>query len=712
MNIIKQIFLFTFLLLLFSQCAKKNVDELQADKKSVNEEWRGNAPGAAAARAIELGEYTNFDLPNGLKVIVVENHKIPRVSYQISFNSDPIIEGDQAGYVTMAGDMLNKGTTSKSKAELDEEIDYIGASLATNSFGIFGSSLKKHSVKLLDLMTDMLYNPSFPEDELEKLRRRTLSGLATSKTDASAIANNIAAKVNFGENHPYGEISTELTVKNITIDKCKQYYNDYFKPNNAYLVIVGDISPKEAQRQVEKYFSKWERGVVPVHQYEKPKKPLGRVVSFGNKEGAVQSVINITYPVEMNPGNPDVIQASTMNSILGGGIFTSRLMQNLREKKAYTYGARSNISNDKLIGDFSASANVRNEVTDSSIQEFLYEFERIVSEPVSEKDLLLSKNSLAGNFARSLESPQTIANFALNTFRYNLPKDYYNTYLQKLEAITVNDIQNMAKKYIQPNNCNIVVVGNKEQVSEKLIKFDSDGKIDFYDAYGNLLKDEVMEIADGVTAQTVVEDFLTATGGKEKLLSIQNLTTTMEAELMGQKASFETIQAKPDKFAMKVMMMGMTVQEQIFNGTKALQGQMGQKQVFTEGEEFNSLKKEARIIEQLNYLGGEYKLSLKGIENVENEPCYKLFVTNADGESVTEYFSIKTGLLMRKIQVQEANGESIIITNDYSNYKDVGGGILMPHKISLTGAIPMPIVMEATSIQINKLISADIFNIE
>jgi zinc protease len=154
-------------------------------------------------------------------------------------------------------------------------------------------------------------------------------------------------------------------------------------------------------------------------------------------------------------------------------------MQNLREKKAYTYGARSNIANDKLIGNFNAFASVRNEVTDSSVTEFIYELERIVNEPVSVEDLNLSKSSLNGNFGRSLESPQTIANFALNTFRYNLPKDYYNNYLKNLDAVSVTDVQDMARKYIRPSNCNIIVVGNKDNVADKLKKFDSDGEVRF-----------------------------------------------------------------------------------------------------------------------------------------------------------------------------------------------------------------------------------------
>ncbi|MBK9257457.1 MAG: insulinase family protein [Saprospiraceae bacterium] len=699
-------------ILLFSFCNKKTADTVSVKQTSdPAKAWRKSPPQPGAARDIQLGTYNSFDLDNGLKVIVVENHKLPRVSYQLSLNTDALIEGDKAGYVSFAGDMLSKGTTKRSKADIDNAVDFIGASLNTSGTGVFGSTLKKHSETLLEIMTDVLYNPTFPQEEFDKIRKRTLSGLATAKSDPNSIASNIGSIVNYGYGHPYGEVQTEQTVNNINIDDCKNYYNTYFKPNNAYLVIVGDITPEEAKAQATKYFAKWKKGDVPTFKYPVPAAPKERKVAFGNKDGAVQSVINITYPVEMKPGNPDAIKASLMNSILGGGIFSGRLMQNLREKKAYTYGARSNISNDKLIGNFNATASVRNEVTDSSVQEFLFEMDRIVNEPVSSEDLFLAKNSLAGNFARSLESPQTIANFALNTFRYNLPKDYYNTYLQKLDVVSVDDVQMMAKKYVRPENCNIIVVGNKDNVADKLLRFDSDGKIEFYDPFGKLIEDKKIEIDASVTPKSVIEDYLEAIGGVNKLKTVQNIVTAMKASLMGQEATFETIQAAPDKFSLKVMMMGMTVQEQKFNGQKAMTGQMGQNQVYTEGEEFEALKGQAKLFEQFDYLTDEYTLELKGIEDVDGTDCYKILITDKKGEVKTEYFAVKSNLLARSVVTQQAQGQTVSITNDFKDYKLVGG-VLIPHTITLSGAMPVPIVMEATKIEVNTTLAADTFNID
>jgi zinc protease len=703
----KLIFAFS-VIFFFTQCAKKTIETASnVQQNQVDKSWRKMAPAPAPARDIQLGAYSTFDLANGLKVIVVENHKLPKVSYQLSLNNEALIEGDKAGYTSFAGELINKGTKNRTKAQIDESIDFIGADLSTSASGIFASSLKKHGDKLLEIMTDVLYNPTFPKEEFEKVRKRTASNLASSKTNPEAIASNIRSIVNFGSNHPYGEVQTDETIKNITVDDCVKYYNTYFKPNNAYLVIVGDITPEEAKAQANKYFSKWEKGTIPSFNYNTPTPVKGAQVRFGNKDGAVQSVINISYPVDMKPGSADAIKASLMNSILGGGIFSGRLMQNLREKKAYTYGARSNISTDKLLGNFNAFASVRNEVTDSSVTEFLYEMNRIVKEPVSESDLKLAKSSTAGNFGRSLESPQTIANFALNTFRYNLPKDYYNNYLKNVDAVTVADIQAMASKYIRPENCNIVVVGNKDNVADKLKKFDADGELDFYDAFGKKIETNNVALSADITAQSVIEDYIEALGGSAKLKAVKTLQLAMKASMMGQEASFETYQMAPDKYASKMQMMGMVVQEQKYNGVKASVGQMGKNQILTEGSELAEIKKQAILFEQLRYNTTGYKMELKGIENVEGSNCYKLVVTDPMEKQTTEFYDVKSGLLMRTVSASE----KMTMTIDYKDYKAVDG-IMIPHTSSISGVMPTALVMEATNVAINKEISPDTFKVE
>jgi predicted Zn-dependent peptidase len=673
--------------------------------------WRSGAPTPGKARAIQLGKANSFDLSNGLKVIVVENHKIPRVSYQLSLNNDQILEKDQIGFVSVAGSLMGTGTTTKSKSDIDAAVDFIGANLNTRGSGVFASGLKKHSEKLLEIMTDVLYNPSFPEAEFKKIKTQTISGLSQTATNADAMAGNVAAVLNYGVNHPYGEIQTEDDVNNMTLENIKSYYNTYFKPNNAYLVIVGDITPEEAKADAEKYFSSWKSGEIPGTNYDAPADTKGTNVAFANKDGAVQSVIRVTYPVNLKPGASDLVKARVMNNILGGGVFSGRLMQNLREDKAYTYGSRSSLSANSLIGNFNAGASVRNAVTDSSVHEILFEMDRLTKEPVSADDLQLVKNSMAGSFARSLESPQTIARFARNTYRFNLPADYYETYLQRLDAVSIEDVLEMAKKYIRPENANIVVAGSRDEVSANLARFDSDGVIDFYDAFGKKLDMQESALPAGLDAKTVVSDYLDAIGGLDKINTVKSIVSKFSADLMGQKASMETGQEDNKKFYMEMSMAGNIMMEQRFDGTQGSTGGMGQNLPVPEGPELDALKEQAILFAQLSYLdaAGPYKIDLKGIEDVNGEKAYKVQVTKANGDKSFEFYSVKSNLLIRSTLSQDGpDGQPKPITNDFADFKEVGG-VMFPHSITTVGVMPFPLVMIADSFSVNGEIPATKF---
>ncbi len=695
------------------QCSPKVADKMEekvVEEVTTNTEaWRSSSPAAGPARKINLGTFNTFDMDNGLKVIVVENHKLPRVSYSLSLMNKQINEKDKAGMVSFLGQMLNSGTTNRTKAELDKAKDFIGANVNASGFGVFATSLTKHQDKLLDLMTDILYNPSFPKDEFDKILKQNLSGIESSKSDPNAMAGNVAAVVNYGASHPYGEVETAETYNSISIKDCKEYYNTFFKPNNAYLTIVGDITIDEAKANAQKYFGDWKKGDVPNVTHDMPARPDEAKVALVNKDGAVQSVVRITYPLDYKIGSDDMMAASCMNSILGGGIFMGRLMQNLREDKAFTYGARSSITPNKLVGNFNASASVRTEVTDSSIVEFLYEMNRMASEPVSEDDLQLAKNSLAGSFARSLESPQTLARFARNIAEYNLPEDYYSTYLERLQAVTVADVQNAARKYVTADRANIVVVGNKDEIADKIKVFDSDGELDYYDAFGNKLEQMDTPLPMDITGEIVINDYLKAVGGAGKLQAVKTLESHFTTEMMGQAINIDMYQMAPNMMAMTVGNGQMVFQEMKFDGTTAMTGGMGQSQTATEGPVFETTKEQAVMFPQLSYKADE--LELKGIDNVEGESCYKVIVTR-DGKSETQYYSVKTGLLMRSVKSEEAApGQVVTMTTDMSDYKEVGG-IMIPHKMVTAGAMPTPMVMEAKSIKVNEAIDKAMFEIK
>ncbi len=665
---------------------------------------RSQPPKAAPASKIELGSYESFTLENGLQVFVVENHKLPRVSFQLSIDSDPMMEAKNAGIGDIVGSLIRTGTTNKSKSEIDEEIDFIGATLSPSANGIYGLCLSKHSDKLLGLMSDVLMNPTFPEEELEKVRKQTLSDIESQQTDPTSIARNVAKVLRYGKEHPYGEVKSEESIKNITTEACKNYFNSKFIPNQSYLVIVGDMGMKEAKSKVEKYFGSWKKGRIAKMEYPTPKAPDSREVTFVDKAGAAQSYILLTYPVNLKPGSDDAIKARVMNSILGAGGFSSRLFQNLREDKAYTYGAYSSLRSDKLVGAFTAAGSVRNEVTDSSIVEFLYEMKRIVDEDISAEDLQLTKNILTGNFARSLESPQTIARFALNTAKYNLPKDYYSTYLEKLEAVTISDVRAMAKKYVKPDNAHVLVVGSKGEVADKLSKFGKSGEISYLDFLGNKVEAVTAEVPMGVTAQTIIDKFIVVTGGEKNWKKIKTVSTAMKTEMQGMEIFIDVNQAK-DKYAQKVTANGMTINQTIINGEVGVsKGMQGNKDLSKEEAQAELLKN--GIMPELGY-EGVFRTDLKGMDKINGELVYVIEVTAPNGDKHTDYFSQESGMKVRTVAIESTPQGDVSVIADYMDYREVSG-VAYPYKIKRKMG-PQNMDMEVTEIKVNGKIGADVF---
>jgi len=667
-----------------------------------DESWRSTPPTPGPAPKIQIGKSDEFLLANGLKVIVVENNKLPRVSYQLFVDAPDIIQGEDAGYIDFAGQLLNKGTTSKTKAEIDETVDFMGASMNTSASGVFASSLSKHSESLMKILSDVVKNPSFPQVEFDKIKKQTLSSLAQNKESPAAIASNVSDVLTYGKNHPYGELVTEESVEKITLAKTKEYYQKYFKPNYSYLVVVGDTDKAKTKDLVMKYLADWNKTEkVEQYDYPVPQAPDATSVDFVNKSGAVQSVINITYPVDLKPGADDVIKASVANTILGG-FFQSRLNDNLRETKAYTYGARSRLSSDKNVGFFLASASVRNEVTDSSLVEFMKELDalRDVKAPVEEVEL--AKSVMAGNFARSLERPETVARFALNIARYNLPKDYYETYLEKLNKVTPEDVQEMSQKYFLTKNAHIVVVGNQDEVGDKLGKFSNNGKVNYFDVYGNKVEMNKTMAPDGLTAQSVIDDYIKVLGGKDKLMKVTEVHSIASASMQGMTLSMENFQKGNDKFANKVSMMGNVIQSVTFDGTK---GKVGgpQGETMMEGEKANSMKGNALIFPELHYDRLDYDVKLAGTEEVEGSEAYKLIITSPEGKKSTDFFDSKS-----KLKVKTISEEGNVL---YSDYKEVDG-IMFPFQLKASGGgMPMPLMMKVEKVEVNKGIDDAMFKL-
>lgn len=670
---------------------------------------RKQAPVAGDAPKIQIGKAETFKLSNGLTVILVENHKLPTVSFRVFVDKDPVLEKEAAGYTNFLGELLTAGTKTRTKAQINQEIDFIGASLSADQNGVSGSCLTKHTDKLLEIMADALLRPTFPQEELDKAKVRTLSDLASQKDDAGAIASVVGSVVRYGSNHPYGENMSEASVEKVTLEQIKSHYNTYFKPNISYLVVTGDITRTKLEDYSKQYFGRWASGKVPEHTYPTPKAPEKTQVDFVHKPGAVQSVINITYPIDLKPGVPEVIKARVANTILGG-YFNSRVNANLREGHGWTYGARSSLNPDELVGSFTGSASVRNAVTDSSITEFIKEMRRLATEKVPEQELQVVKNVIAGQFSQNLEEPGTIASFALSTIRYNLPADYYEKYLEALQSVTADDVMAMAKKYISPDKAHILVVGNRDAVADKLKLFSADGKVNFFDAYGNPVKAASQVVPEGMTGSKVVEDYLNAIGGTGKISAISDMQTEASMQVRGPAMTVKTWQKNNNKLAVEISMNGQTLNRQVYSDGKGSQSGMGGSAPM-EGAQLEDSREQARFVKEAFYVSAGYKLNLKGIEEVSGENAYIVEVERPDGKKSTEYYSTKTSLKLREIASSEGpDGSPMTQTIDFSDYKSVSG-ILFPHSTTVTGVFPVPFKVTLTSVKVNEGIDESIFKL-
>ncbi|MDR1437292.1 MAG: insulinase family protein, partial [Candidatus Symbiothrix sp.] len=568
--------------------------------------------------------------------------------------------------------------------------------------------LKKYESKALNILSDVLLNPAFPQTDFDLSMEKYKTILSGIGDDGGTINQRVSAALIYGKGYPDGEVMTQSTLGNIRLSDLENYYATYFAPNVARLVIVGDISLKEAKASAKKYFGNWKKKNVPVAQYVIPSAPSKTTLAYVNKPGAVQSSIDIAYPLAFSTGADDYDAAKLVSYILGGS-GNGRLFLNLREKHSYTYGIYASLQPDELAGSFSltsgrGAASVKAAVTDSAVYEILEEMNRIVKEPVSEQELKSAKSYLAGSFSRGLENSGIIANFALNIDKYKLPKDYYKNYLKRLEAVSFADVQAAAAKYIRPGNAWLVVTGDNAY-AENLLRFTGDNTIHYYDFDANPTEAPVSIKAD-ITAGEIIAAYTKALGGENAIDKISDYRMAGAINMAGQILSLTQAFKKPELSLTEIAMSGMTVQKMAFDGTTLHISGMQGSQELTEGEVFESIKAEAAVVPELNYLSNGYTLEVGGIEKVNGSDAYVLNISKGANKSAS-YFDRETGLKVKSVvtaDTPEGAQQTII---EYGDYREADG-VKFPFLIKQNMA---GMIMETTitSVEINKGIEDTVF---
>jgi predicted Zn-dependent peptidase len=657
---------------------------------------RSKQPEPGPTPTINLGKPQTFELKNGLKVLVVENHKLPRVSATLTLENGPIYEGEKAGVSTLTGSLLGSGTTSVSKDKFNEEIDYLGARVFFSSQSANINSLSKYFPRVLELMADAAINPVFTQEEFDKQVAQLLDGIKSGENSVSNIANRVQNLLTYGKDHPYGEYASKETVEKVTLGDVQNFYKNYFVPNNAYLVIVGDVDFKSVKKLVKNNFKDWKKGMLPSYSIPEVKNVDATEINFIDMPNAVQSEVAVINTVNLKMSDSDYFSALLANKILGGG-GEGRLFLNLREAHGYTYGSYSSIGNNNYTASkFEASASVRNAVTDSSAVEIVNEIKKIRKELVTEDELKNAKAAYVGSFVRNIEKPETVARFALNIETKKLPENFYETYLQKLNAVTVEDIQKAAQKFISEDQTRIIITGKAVDVLPALEKLPY--KINYFDKEGNPVErpELTKPIPDNVTVKTVIDNYLNAIGGKDKIDALKSMVSKAQATMQGMTLDMETKVVSPNKFTMSMSMAGNVMSKQAFNGEAGYALAMGQKKPI-EGDDLEKMKKTTFPIAEIGYME---TANLEKIEPVDGVDCY---VLNVD-DNTKVYYEVESGLKNKQVTTQKGpDGNEMTQTVTFSDYQEVEG-IKFPFNTKMSFG-PQEIEFKTQEIKINEEIS-------
>lgn len=643
---------------------------------------------------INIAKPKTFQLSNGLTVMVVENNKLPRVNASLTMDRPPYYEGSVAGVSDIMAEQFENGTTTMSKDDFNKKVDYLGANLNFSSNGASANSLSKYFPQVLSLMADAIINPKFSSKEIEDSKERAIEGLKSEEKNASAIASKVSNALMYGKNTSRGEFETVESISKIQLADVQNIYKKYYAPDNAYLVIVGDVKFDKVKPMIEKAFSGWKKANTPITPVEPASNVSTTEINVVDVPSAVQSVVSVNNINNLKMKDPNYFAATIANYILGGG-GEARLFMNLREKNGFTYGAYSNMSASKYSPEFSASASVRNEVTDKAVKEFMNELNGIST--VKPEELENAKAKLKGSFIMSLEQPATIARFALNQKVYDLPSDFYTNYLKSIDKVNAADVSSAVNSTIYPTKSRIFIAGKASDISEGLEKLGY--PIKYYDKDANpVAKPTAQKVDASVTVASVADKYLDAIGGKANLSKISSYTVNAAMSIQGQNIDMKMMKAQGGKEMTQVTAMGQVVQKQVFDGKTGYSEQMGQK-VPMKPEQIAEKQKNTELFEEMAFAKSpEYKLA--GIEKVGGEDSYAI-----KGPETTYYYSVKTGLKTGETRTVKAQGQEVSVPTTFSDYKDVAG-VKMPYTISVN-QMGMDMTMKVKSYEINQAKDSD-----
>lgn len=469
---------------------EQTASEAPSEKRS-DQETKWKLPPAKPDPRFSLPKIERRWLTNGLEVLIVQHHELPVVSMRLAVKAGSAADPqDRPGLSSITADLLDEGSKKRSALEISDALTAIGARMTTSSDWDSSSAnlatLTRHLDQALDIYSDVITSPALDGQELLRARNRRLTIVKQQRDDASAIASQVYASLLYGRSHPYGHpaIGDENSISQMSEDDVRHFYETFYRPNNATLIVVGDVTPAVLIPKLERAFGRWQKAEVPAVAIPMPAARDTSAIYLVDRPGSAQSVINIGQ-VAVARSTPDYFPLLVLNTLLGGQ-FVSRVNLNLREDKGYTYGARTFFDYRRGPGPFSASAGVFTNVTKESVAEFLKELRGVRGErPVTARELEFAKQAIIRGYPRGFETPDQIANRLNDLALYGLPDEYFNRFIERVRSVSLADVNRVANRYLDPSHMAILIVGDRKVIEPGLRSLDAIGKtITFVDTEG------------------------------------------------------------------------------------------------------------------------------------------------------------------------------------------------------------------------------------
>ena len=705
-------------------------------------------PSPLTARDIKFPPYELQTLPNGLQVVAVLHHEQPVVNMRLLIRagaaSDP---KNKLGLAHMAASLLDQGTKTKSASELNDEIDFIGGAMgagAGTDLTFVNMIVMKDSFERgMRMLSDMARQPGFDQAEIDRQKQQTLSGLRVSLEDPEYVANSVFDRLVYGF-HPYGlpETGTPETVGSIAREDLVAYHQKYFAPNNAIFAIVGDVTAEEAFSTAKKVFGDWERRELEAQKFIDPPDPTRRVIVV-NKPDAVQTEVRVGH-LGIARKHPDYMAVNLAIRILGGE-GSNRLHQVLRTQRGLTYGAQANMDTLKETGDFEAETNTRSEATGEVLRLIVDEFWRIQRERVSEYELADAKAYLTGSFPLTIETPESIAMQVVNVLFYGLPLDQLQTFRERVNAVTVDDIQRVARAFLRPDRLSVVLVGNAAAFASQLkgVGFSTYETIELGDLdltaanfkragtraggagqagwaggagraplrYVDERQQSTITPQEGEKAQALLDQVISAKGGLEKLRGIKTIVakqTLMNPEAPGRATTTLNYLQYPDRFRIETS-TGDSAVITAYDGTEAWMKdpravRAAPEQVAREARA--TLRRDAIALLLAAKDGKLTPRILPDVKDASGHIDHALEISGTDLNPVILYVDPATGLIRKQVFTADSPGRPIV-EEQFSDYRAVDG-VQIPFTASRKAG-PITLERKVTDVKFNTPIDPALF---